>query len=180
MKYSITFFFLLILFSCSPPNKKPFSRNEFDMLENIFSSANWRITDGPDTSYWYFSRLGDMNYTVYNYNIKEGDSSLHEVSHISYLNDIISWVRFADTLRLVSLDSTTAVWYSIKEDQPAYSFKKLSDSSISVDLPGNKQLLMTKILSLTIFLIRSKYDYTHNTHTIDSPEVPHRGKPLQQ
>ena len=179
MKYSIAFFFLLILFSCSSPNKKLSSKDEFDKLEKIFSSANWRITEGADTAYWYFSRLGDLNYTVYDYTIKEGDSSLHEVSHISYLNNIISWVRLADTLKLVSLDSSTAVWHSIKEDQPAYSFKKLSDSSVSVDLPGGKQLSMKKTLSLTPFLVRSKYDHLHHTHTVESPEVPHRGKPLQ-
>src|SRR4029453_13375637 len=101
MRYSITFFLLLILFSCTSSNKKLSSKDEFDKLENIFSSANWWMTGSADTSYWYFRRLGYINYTVYYYKIKEGDSSLHEVSHINYLNNIICWVRFADTLKLV-------------------------------------------------------------------------------
>lgn len=119
-----------------------------------------------------------MNYTVYDFKITRGDSSLHEVSTINYMNNAVNWMRSADTLKLFSTDSTSAIWNALKDDKMIYSFKKLSDSTISAELPGGRQVLLTKTFPLATFLVRSSYDYINNTHTVDSPIVPHRGKAL--
>lgn len=178
MRYLVSFFLPFILFSCSSSKERYSPKDEFEKLENIFSTANWKIADGDDTSYWYFSRLGDLNYTMYEFKIIKGDSSVNETSQINNMNNNIIWIRSSDTLKLASADSSTVKWNTFKDDKPAYFFKKLSDDSISLALPAGKQLLMTKTLSLATFLVRSRYDYIHNTHTVDSPLVSHRGKPL--
>jgi hypothetical protein len=115
---------------------------------------------------------------VYDFKIREGDSSLSEVSQMNYSGDAIKWIRSGDTLKLVSADTVSAIWNDLNDDKAAYTFKKLSHSNISVELPEGKKLLLTKTLSLAIFLARSRYDHLHNTHTVDSPLVPHRGKSL--
>ena len=179
MRYLFFFFLAFILLSCSSSKKNYSPKGDFDKLENIFYSDNWKVTgEGTDTSYWYFSRVGDLAITVYDFKIREGDSSLSEVSQINYSGDVIKWIRSGDTLKLRSADSASIVWNSVHDDKVVYTFKKLSDSSISVELPQVKKLLLTKTLSLAIFLARSRYDYIHNTHTVDSPLIPRRGKPL--
>ena len=177
----ISFFFfllILVLFSCSSANNRLSPKDLFDQLENIFSTANWKVINGTDTSYWYFSRLGDLNYKVYDFKIVNGDSSLREVSEINYVNKNVNWIRSADTLKLVSSDSTSAIWNIVNDNEMAYSFERLADSNISVALPGNRQAVMIKTLPLATFLVRSKYDYINSTHTVDSPVVKHRGKDL--
>ena len=165
--------------SCSSSKKDYSPKDDFDKLENIFSSDNWKVTgDGTDTSYWYFSRIGDLAFTVYDFKIKEGDSSINEVNHINYSGSEIKWIRTRDTLKLNSVDSASAVWIDLNDEKAVYTFKKLSDSSISFELPEGKRLLLTKTLSLAIFLARSRYDHIHNTHTVDSPLVPRGGKTL--
>jgi len=179
MRYLFFFFLSLILLSCSSSKKNDSPKDDFDKLENIFSSDNWKVTgNGTDTSYWYFSRLGELAFTVYHFKIREGDSSINEVSHINYAGDAIKWIRSSETLKLVSADSVSAIWNDLNDDKTAYTFKKLSNSNISVELPQGKKLLLTKTLSLAIFLARNRYDHLHNTHTVDSPLVPHRGKSL--
>jgi hypothetical protein len=178
---NILFLFFLsvsVLFSCSSSPNELSPKDQFDELENIFSIANWKTIDGADTSYLYFSRLGDLNYKVYDFKIVKGDSSLREVSEINYVNKDVNWILSAGTLKLVSSDSTSAIWNTVEGNKMAYSFKRLSDSSIFVKLPGNRQAVMMKTLPLATFLVRSKYDYISNTHTVDSPIVKHRGKDL--
>jgi len=179
MRYLFFFFLPLILSSCSSSKKDYSPKDDFDKLENIFSSDNWKVTgSGTDTSYWYFSRQGDLVFTVYDFKIRDGDSSLSEVNQINYSGDAIKWVRYGYTLKLSLADSASVVWNSENNHKVAYTFKKLSDSSISIELPQGKKLLLTKTLSLAIFLARSRYDHIHNTHTVDSPLAPRRGKPL--
>jgi len=176
MRYIV--FFFLFLYSCNSSDTKLSPKVQFDNLENIFSSDNWKITGNTDTSYMYFSRQGDMKYTVYDFKLAEGDSSINEVSYINYIKNTVTWIRSADTLKLVSIDSSTAKWNSLKDNKPFYNFNKLSENSISIELPEGMQLLMTKTLSLATFLVRSRYDYLHNTHTVDSPIVRPRGESL--
>jgi len=172
-------FFYFILLSCSSSKKTDSPKDDFDNLEHIFSSDNWKVTgNGTDTSYWYFSRLGNLAFTVYDFKIREGDSSINEVNHINYAGGAIKWIRSNETLKLVSADSASAIWNDLNDDKAAYTFKRLSDNNISVELPQGKKLLLTKTLSLAIFLARSRYDHIHNTHTFDSPLVQHKGKTL--
>lgn len=181
MRYIISLSVLIFLFSCTSEEKKQAAtipKNEFDKLENVLPTANWKMIDGNDTSYFYFSRLGDINYNVYHYKIAKGDSSIVEESFINYINNTICWIHPADTLKLASLDSVSAVWHTLKDDKPMYAFKRLSDSTMSVLFPDEKQVTLKRTLPLATFLVRSKYDYINNTHTVDSPLVPHRGKDL--
>ena len=179
MRNLFFFFLALILLSCSSSKKNYLPKDDFDKLEHIFSSDNWKVTgDSTETSYWYFSRLGDLAFTVYDFKIEEGDSSINEVSHINYTGDAIKWIRSGDTLKLLSADSASAIWNVLNDDKTTYTFEKLSDSNITVELPQGKKLMLTKTLSLATFLARNRYDHIHNTHTVDSPLVPHRGKSL--
>jgi hypothetical protein len=178
MKKIIFFIFAEFFFSCSSPENKVTPKEKFDQLEYVFSVANWKLIEGTDTSYWYFSRLGDLTYNVYNYKLINGDSSLQDLSMIRYQNNKVTWPRLQDTLVLVSADSTSSVWSSISNDKLIYNFNKVAEDQLSLDLPGNKKIVMKKTLPLATFLVRSRYDFLNNTHTVDSPIVPPRGKPL--
>src|SRR6187401_2119198 len=134
MRYLFFFFLAFIFLSCSSSKKKYLPKDYFHKLENIFYSDNWKVTgEGTDTSYWYFSRVGDLAITVYDFKIREGDSSLSEVSQINYSGDTIKWVRNGYALKLSLADSASVVWNSENDDKVAYTFKKLSDSSISIE-----------------------------------------------
>lgn len=179
MKKIIFFIFVDFFFSCSSPENKVTPKEKFDLLEQVFSVANWKLTEGTDTSYWYFSRLGDLTYNVYNYKLIHGDSSLQEFSMIRFQNNKVTWPRLLDTLVLVSSDSASSMWSSLSNDKLIYDFNKVAEDQLSLELPGNKKIVMKKTLPLATFLVRSRYDYLNNTHTVDSPMVPPRGKLLQ-
>lgn len=178
MRNIFIFFLLIISLSCGSSNVPLSPKEQFDKLEKIFSNDNWRVTGKTDTAYWYFSRLGDVNYSVYDFRMEKGDSALSSISFIINKPDAIIWTRPSDTLKLVFADSASVSWNTLNDDKKVFTFKKISDNNISLELPGGEKLLMTKTLPFATFLVRSKYDYINNTHTIDSPLVPHRGKPI--
>lgn len=178
MRYFAFLILSVNLFSCSTSEEEHSLKDDFDKLENIFSTANWKIIDRADTSYRYFSRLGNLNYMVYDFKLKEGDSTITALNRINVIDKKIKWILSGDTLELITVDSATAIWSSLHNKKELYTFKKKSDSNITVELPGDKKLSMSRTVSLATFLVRSKYDYIHNTHTVDSPLVKPRGKPL--
>lgn len=179
MRYFLILILVAGISSCNlAEDKTPSPKMKFDELENVFSTANWKRTGGGDTSFLYFSRLGDLNYTVYDYTLSKGDSIINEISTIVPQNKGIFWNRAHDTLRLAEADSTMSKWEDVQDPSLAYIFKKISADSLSAE-SGGKLSGMKQTLPLATFLVRSHYDFNNGTHTVDSPIVKHKGRDLQ-
>ncbi len=137
----------------------------FDSLEHIFSNDNWLIVDGTDSCYIYFSRLGKGDFRTFYYKIFKGDSS--NVSHSNFImsSDTITWLSPIAGKRL-HLEKTTnkeAIWCD-STCASYFRFKRISDKEIILTLPSDKKLVLKKTLALSLFLIRSRYDFDHGTH----------------
>ena len=178
MKYILFFSILLAVVACRERAKKLSPGEEFDRLESIFATENWKYVDGADTSYLYASRVGDHLFNVYRFDIEAGDSVRTEMSTIRLDRDSIRWHLAPDSLVLESADSAKAIW--ITTGSEVYRFVKISADSIRLERPGGRPaVIMRRTLPLATFLVRSHYDFLHGTHTVDSPIVPHRGPELE-
>jgi len=179
MKSGILFLTVLILVACQSTQSNIAPGKQFDDLESIFSNANWEMADPGDTSYFYFSRVGEANFKVYEYRMINGDSVLQDESIIRPEGKAILWFRKPGSLKLIGVDSVTAKWSRVQEEESFMEFTRISDSTVQFAITGEKKTVMKKTLPLATFLVRSRYDFLHGTHTVDSPLVPHRGKELE-
>src|SRR6478609_8559287 len=53
--------------------------NDYRSLEQLFANDNWLIPGKKDSSYFYFSRLGNYQVNTYEYKLVKGDSA--QVKH---------------------------------------------------------------------------------------------------
>ena len=59
--------------------------------------------------------------------------------------------------------SAKAVWTLSGNDSSKYVFQKIDDNQISLEMPDGKKLLMQKTHQISLFLVRSRYDYVNGT-----------------
>jgi hypothetical protein len=78
--FSFCFDFIVVQFI----KKNDSPKDDFDKLENIFSSDNWKVTGMVLIHHIGISAGWATWFHVYDFKIKEGDSSINEVSHINY------------------------------------------------------------------------------------------------
>jgi len=176
MKYIVVFALLYILVGCGEPAKPVSSPKEkFDAIENIVGTANWRLTAaGHDTSYVYFSRLGDTQFNVYWYTIDKGDSVNTRVDNILSNGDSVIWSHSANAERSLLVNAgDTLTWEGIdKKDR--YIIAKQDSNRALLHFPNGTVYSMKRTLPLGVFLVRKQYDYKHGTSYVDSAEVPPR------
>lgn len=139
--------------------------NDFNTLESIFDNQNYLVVNGKDSSYFYFSRLNHTLIRTYTYKISKGDSAQVRVNTIQpdEKNNII-WEWNGKKLKLAGADRGQVRWVSSASDSTAVSFLKLDKNTIRLSYPGRKELVLQKISPLSLFLVRSRYDYQHGTH----------------
>ncbi len=138
-------------------------KNDMDALEGVFSNDNWQIIDKKDTSYFYFSRLGDLTVNTYEYKIVKGDSA--QVIHSSFSADKagINWYFNGKQLQVVSATKGRAVLHEKGRDSAQYEFIRTDNDHLTLTYPDKKKVVMKKMLPLSLFLVRSFYDYSHGT-----------------
>ena len=172
MKKNIIFG-LLILVGCKDQGGKK-ATEDLQTLNTILPTANWRMIEGADTSYIYFSRQTDNSYKISQFKLVKGDSSISDQSGISISGNSVTWNRNKKLLVLKTVKDNKSTW---KQDDTNENFllSKLDDSTLLIDLPS-KQLMLKKTLPLSSFLVRAKYDYEHGTKLLESPELKPRRK----
>lgn len=151
---------------------------KMDMLEKIFNNDNWMKISDKDTSYYYFSRI-PSEIKVCKYKMIKGDSVISGLATMRFSNDSILW-EFDDTthLYLNAVTDKTAEWVTV-EDTPgtlAIGFEKKDEGHLNFVKVGQKQVVLTRTIPLSTFLIRSRYDYQHGTHYAFSDTVFSTGK----
>ncbi|HEV8284056.1 MAG TPA: hypothetical protein VGQ09_07085 [Chitinophagaceae bacterium] len=159
---------ILILYACNHVEKKS-AAADLQKLSSILTTTNWRITGGSDTSYIYFSQQADNTYTIYEYKLVHGDSSITWQGSISALGDSVVWNWDNHLLKLEQIFDIKANWKE-KSTNENYVLQKINDSSLQLS-SSTRQLMLKKTLPLSTFLVRAKYDYEHGTQFLDSVEV---------
>lgn len=137
---------------------------QMNQLEKMFNNDNWmRIIDN-DTSYFNFSRIGNVT-KVYRYRMIKGDSVNIKLAEIKISTDTLVWEYDDMTmLYLDTIDDTKAEWKPVESaaKDRSFTFEKKAVSKIAVTAGAEKYSLL-KTLPLSSFLIRSHYDFLHGT-----------------
>jgi len=175
MKKNILFYFI-ILCACNQAKKKN-AVSDLQRLGFVLQTANWKITEGMDTSYIYTSRQFDNTYKTYEYKLVKGDSSITHKGNITASGDSVFWNWDDHVLWLEEVTDSIANWKETTSNEN-YVLQKINDSSLQLRTSA-KQWILKKTLPLSTFLVRARYDYEHGTKFLDSAEVPSR-KLLQQ
>lgn len=136
----------------------------FSDLELFFDNANYQVTKGSDTNYFYFSRSSDFLIQVHQYKIVEGDSTFLKIDSIklSYLK-FVNWKFQDQTLYLISSTDSSNNWKSSNVDSTIFTFKKVNKKDIHLIEPKKSKTTFSQTITLSSFLVRSFYDYKHGT-----------------
>ncbi len=134
-------------------------------LEAVFTNDNWLLANSSkDSSYFYFSRLGDFAVNTYEYVLRKGDSADVQKSTILIQDDKITWRFNNQDLYLDNASSARAVWKVAANDSLKYVFQRANNNEINLTYPDKTKRVLKKILPFSLFLVRSRYDYTNGTH----------------
>lgn len=138
--------------------------NDFNALEELFTNDNWLLADKKDSSYFYFSRINEYKVNTYFYKLEKGDSA--KVIHQDMLanNNQLVWNFDQQPLYLVSATKARAVWALKGADSVQYEFIRIDNEHLRLTYPDKKQVVMKKMLPFSLFLVRSRYDFTNGTH----------------
>ena len=171
MKVFFICFLILVVAACNEPVKKNSSpKEDFDKIEGVIGNDNWQLIDGVDTSYIYFSRIGNL-INVYRYNISKGDSVNTRMNNIVHQSDSVIWNWDNEKLFLTGVDSNAINWEAMNAGKDKYKIFKADSIYMSFVFPNGHTAVMKKMLPLSTFLVRKKYDYTHGTSYIDSSTI---------
>ena len=175
MKVFFICFLTLIFAACNQTKKNNnIPKDKFDQIESIVGTSNWQMIDGPDTSYIYFSRIGNVYTNVYRYQISKGDSANTQMNNIIHQQDAVIWNWGNDKLLLVAVNNNTIQWEKMGAENAKYIMQKTDSLHMSFMFPDGHKAIMKRTLPLSAFLIRQRYDYTHGTSYTDSAEVKAR------
>lgn len=164
-------FLILAVAACNEAVKNNNSPKEvFDKIESVTGSDNWQLIDGADTSYIYFSRIGN-GINVYRYKISKGDSVNTRMNNIIHQSDSVIWNWENEKLLLAGIDSNIINWEALNAGRGKYKLLKADSLHISLVLPNGHTAEMKKMLPLSTFLVRQQYDYVHGTSYTDSATI---------
>lgn len=158
---------VVLLLACAQQKKEATSNEvalmpvyQMDSIYHLFGNNNWRVIQGRDTSYLYFSRQNDLLIHVYDFKMQKGDSVQSALQKIVCTPKGIFWEKHLDTFRLISVSHKEMLWLN-KVDTLEFNAGKNY-----VLQQHYKSILSTMqpTINLTDFLIRSHYDYLHGTH----------------
>ncbi|WP_167516960.1 hypothetical protein [Hydrotalea flava] len=131
-----------------------------DSIQHFFGNENWRVVNGKDTFYHYFSRQNDLLLNVYQFKMNKGDSVHSSLQTIYCTPKGIFWQQAADTFQLRSATQHTMSWV---HGTNTLNFTLLQPAMLQQQYQ-NTVSIMQPTINLTDFLIRSRYDFLHGTH----------------
>jgi hypothetical protein len=175
MKVFIISFLTLVCAACNQTEKiNNTPTDKFNQIESIVGTNNWQMIDGPDTSYIYFSRIGNSYINGYRYQINKGDSINTQMNNIIHQQDSVIWNWGKEKLLLVSVNDNTIQWEKMSVDNAKYTMQKTDSLHISFVFPDGHKAILKRTLPLSTFLVRKQYDYAHGTSYLDSAEITTR------
>jgi len=146
----------------SPEKKLPIYL--IDSLEHFFGNENWQMIDGVDTSYLLFSRQNDRYIKVYHYKMSQGDSVNNTISEISFKGDSVVWTKPGQQLILQKAKDNEIAWKNnYLQDTTPGSYRSAGKNKI-IFQRATKKIYLAKTITLSDFLVRSRYDFLHGTH----------------
>ncbi|MES2372483.1 MAG: hypothetical protein V4557_07885 [Bacteroidota bacterium] len=151
--------------------------NDYNALEQLFTNDNWLLADKKDSSYFYFSRLGNFQVNTYEYKLIKGDSAKVKNGAIQTLGNKITWNFNNQKLYLLSASNVKTAWSVDGSDSTAYEFMRLDNNFLRITYPDKKQVTMKKMLPFSLFLVRSRYDFTNGTrYAFDTTQFNKKGR----
>ena len=175
MKVFFIFFLTLVFAACNQTVKNNnIPTDKFNQIESIIGTANWQLIDGGDTSYVYFSRIGNGFINGYRYQISKGDSANTRMNNIFHQQDSVFWNWGNEKLLLVSVNDNTIQWEKMSTENAKFTIQKTDSLHLSFVFPDGHKAVMQRTLPLSTFLVRKHYDYAHGTSYSDSAEVKAR------
>jgi hypothetical protein len=135
--------------------------NDYTAIERLFGNENWMQVEKKDTSFFYFSRLGDFQFNTYVYKIEKGDSAKVEHGKIFTENGKLGWVFRNESLYVNS--ATSARLTLTGKDSAQFVFVRQDTDHLKLTYPDHHAVVLTKTLPFSLFLVRSRYDYQHGT-----------------
>lgn len=168
---NVAFFFLISIVLLSCADKKPSANSVkdtialmpvhlMDSIQNVFGNENWRIVNGKDTTYQYFSRRNDLLIHVYQYKMQHGDSVQSVLNKIYCTPKGILWQQDTDTFQLLNAKQNSNTWVHHSD---TLQYQLILPVTIEQQFQG-KRAIMQQTINLTDFLVRSRYDFLHGTH----------------
>jgi hypothetical protein len=163
----------MIMLSCNNAGDKvkdgPTHKSTFDKLEQVFHAGNWRQVMDGDTSYFFFSREGDTHYKIYNYRIKNGDSTATDMAEIKPQDTSVIWHWRDMPAVLTAADARSNTWYVKLPDgsEAPFTIELMDSTHLRWEFPQSV-VTLTRTLPVSTFLVRSKYDYEHGTNTANA------------
>jgi hypothetical protein len=133
-------------------------------LEDLFSNDNWLIPGKKDSSYFYFSRTGDFKVNTYEYILAKGDSAKVKYTHVVQEGDKLSWNFDGKKLLLSNATAARSLWTVAGNDSLRYEFLRVDKNTVRLTYPDKKEVVMKKLLPFSLFLVRSRYDFSNGTH----------------
>ena len=136
----------------------------FSDLELFFDNANYQVTKGRDTNYFYFSRSSDLLIKVHQYKIIKGDSAFLKIDSIQLVDGkFIQWKFAAKTLHLIAHSETSNNWKSKNLDSTTFIFNRFNKKDFQLVEANKSKTIFSKTIAFSSFLVRSFYDYKHGT-----------------
>ena len=161
----------LVFIACNQTEKgkaNSIPKDKFNQIDNIVGTNNWQVIEGQDTSYLYFSRIGDALINVYRYQINKGDSVNTHFNNITHQQDSVIWNWENEKLLLVASADNAIQWALVNDPNSKYILQKTDSSHLSFVFPDGHKAIMKRTLPLSTFLVRKQYDYAHGTSYVDS------------
>lgn len=146
--------------SCKDSADADNPKAQFDKLEKVFETGNWRHITYGDTSYLFFSREGATDYKIYRYYMVDGDSVSTVVFNIVSKNDSVIMKVNEDYRELVSVSENGSSW---QDKENLYKFTKLDSLHIQLQTNGVEADTLERTLPISAFLLRSKDDFKNGT-----------------
>ncbi|MBK5270212.1 MAG: hypothetical protein JJE22_04275, partial [Bacteroidia bacterium] len=146
MKLFVLSFFVFILIACNEAEKAVQVKDKFDAIEKIVGTANWELVDGQDTSYLYFSRIGEALFKAYHFRIERGDTVNTIMNTITARQDTVIWNWRNLKLLLTDVTDNNITWETINTEKEKYVLNKTDSLHISFVLPGGYETKMKRTL----------------------------------
>lgn len=134
------------------------------IVEQLFGNENYLVVNGKDTSFLYFTRLGKNDFFTHTYKLVKGDSSQLSVDAMQINNaNQVQWNFKGKQLILQDCDNVKAQWQNKLDANDKVDFLKINQQRFNLTMNG-KQYILNKTLTISLFLVRTHYDFEHNTH----------------